>query len=98
MFQVSGPFPAHSHQIVVTPDFGRRQSPAGKQLSTYGCSSVGRIVPHNGEGDTRELVGERDGDELERLCIDQPLCPCAQRILVAFAMIENRMSADDQQL
>ena len=27
MLKVSGPFLAHSHQIVVTPDFGRRRSP-----------------------------------------------------------------------
>jgi hypothetical protein len=99
MLQVSGPFLVHSHQIVVTPEFGRRQSPTGRAgRSTDDSVSVAGIVPHNGEGDASKLVGKRDGDELERLCIDQPLCPCTQGILVAFAMIEDRMSADDQQL
>ena len=47
--------------------------------------------------DTRHLVGERHGDELERFLLDQPLGPHPQRVGVGLTVKQHRMGAHDKQ-
>ena len=56
------------------------------------------LVAHEREDDAGKLVGDRHGDELERLGLHQAISPASQRIAATFAMEENGVCADHQQL
>ncbi len=75
MFQASGQFPVTirslSPPISIAGD-GRRLK-VGRLAD--GSLAIVIIVSHDGEGDARQLVCERDSDEPEGLRVDQPLGP-----------------------
>src|SRR5450432_3372886 len=52
---------------------------------------IARLAPKDCEGNARHLVGERHGDEVERLLLDELLRPCAQRIRMGFTMKQHGM-------
>ena len=59
--------------------------------------AIACLAAHDCEGDARHFIGERDGDKFERLGLQELLRPGSQRVFVRFAMIEDRMRADDEQ-
>ena len=76
MLQASGQFPV-THIRSLSPPIsiagdGRRLK-VGRLAG--GSLAIVIIVSHDGEGDGRQLVCERDGDEPEGLRVDQPLGP-----------------------
>jgi hypothetical protein len=71
----------------------------GGNLSRSGLSrssAVDRLVSQDCEGDPRHLVGERHGDQLERLLLDKCLGPQAQRVRMRSAMKQHGMRADNE--
>src|SRR5471032_51984 len=58
---------------------------------------IARLAPKDCEGNARHLVGERHGDEVERLLLDELLRPCAQRIRMGFTMKQHGMRPHDEQ-
>ena len=58
---------------------------------------IDRRAAHDRERDTRRLVGERHGDKLEGLLVDQSLGPHPQRVGVRLTVKQHRMRAHDKQ-
>src|SRR5712672_362102 len=58
---------------------------------------IDRLAAQDCEGDARHLVGERHGDKLEGLLVDQLLRPYPQRIGVRLAVKQHRMRTHDKQ-
>src|SRR6202020_3557845 len=58
---------------------------------------IDRLAAQDCEGDARHLVGERHGDKLEGLLVDQLLRPHPQRVGVRLAVKQHRMRTHDKQ-
>ena len=56
------------------------------------------MVAHDRESDPRQLVGERHRDQLEGLGLHQLAHPSSQGVVMAFAIVQDGVGADDQQL
>lgn len=84
-----------SHHVIVTLDSGPQRQPF---FPLRRRSGIACVVTHEREGDAGELVGGRHGDKLERLGLHQAIGPASQRIAATFAMEEDRVSADNEQL
>src|SRR5271163_2342164 len=58
---------------------------------------IGRLATQDREGDARHLVGERYGDKLERLLLDQLLGPHSQRVGMQLTVKQHGVRAHDEQ-
>src|SRR6204780_39031 len=102
MPRASGSIRCPAHHLLVTLD-----SFAAWALGEPGCElyrrslrwnlPIDRLAPQDREGDARHLVGERHGDKLEGLLLDQLLRPHPQWVRVRLAVKQHSMRAHDKQ-
>src|SRR6202453_5335986 len=93
-------FPVHHLWVTLDSDVALILVGFGRELRRSSLRRnfvIDRLAAQDREGDARHLVGERHGDKLERLLLDQLLGPRPPWIRVGLTVKHHRMRAHDEQ-